>query len=64
MTWCKVSHKRAGIVSNQDRRSFDTKRTLSSVGVCAAPACIAKAIRYVAGQTNETATYQPDEARA
>ena len=62
--WCHANHNRTGLVSNQDRNNFDTKHTLSSVSVCDRPECIAKAIKYVAGQANETATYQPDEVTA
>ena len=61
---CHARHSRTGLVSNQDRRAFDTKRSLSSVSTCAAETCIAKAQKYVAGNTNETATYQPDEVGA
>lgn len=64
MSWCKLAHNRAGLVSNQDRSVFDTKRTLVSVSVCAKDECIAKAVEYVAGQSNATATYQPDEVRS
>ena len=60
--WCSSRHDRRGLVSNQDRHEpFDRDRPHSSVTVCDEAACIAKAQRYVAGNTNETAIYQPDD---
>lgn len=60
--WCKASHQRTGLVSNQDRHApLDWSRAHASVTVCDSAECIRKAQTYVAGYTNETATYQPDE---
>ena len=60
--WCNTNHDRAGLVSNQPRGGYIAGRPLGMVSVCDLPKCIAKGIKYVAGNTNETATYQPDGA--
>lgn len=57
------SHKRKGIVTNQPGE-YDRARPHASVSVCDRDVCIAKAIRYVAAQTNETAHMCYDAARA
>lgn len=62
--WCHSRHHRAGIVSNQDLKHYDQARALSSVSVCDRPECIAKAIKHVAGNSNETAAYYPDGVEA
>lgn len=63
--WCHSGHNRTGLVSNQSRYDeWDKTRSGISVAVCANEKCIAKAIKYVAGSTNETATYEPDEVTA
>lgn len=62
MSWCKSSHARTGIISNQDLSNWDKSRPLASVATCDRDECLAKGIKYVAGQTNETATYYPDKS--
>lgn len=54
-------HKRTGIVTNQPD-GYDRDRPHAATVVCARPECQEKAIRWVAGQTNETAVYVPDRA--
>lgn len=56
----QCTHKRKGIVSNQDLAGFDRSRPLASRAVCDRPECIAAAISWSAGQTNEPARYYPD----
>ena len=51
---------RAGIVSNQDLAVFDRSRPLASRAVCAREECIAAAIKWSAGETNEPARFYPD----
>lgn len=53
-------HKRAGIVTNQPG-TYDRDRPHASTVVCDLEECRAKAIRYVAGVTNETAVYVADK---
>lgn len=59
----QCTHKRKGIVSNQDLTVFDKTRPLASRAVCDRPDCIAAAIQWSAGQTNEPARYYPDVDR-
>lgn len=61
--WCKASHDRTGLVSNQDLGAYDKSRPLVSVATCDRPECLAKAKKYVAGNSNETAVYYDDAAR-
>lgn len=51
---------RAGIVSNQNLDEYDRSRPLASRTVCARPECIAAAISWAAGETNETSRFYPD----
>lgn len=60
--WCKANHNRTGIVTNQPD-GYDSTRSHCSVTICDRPECLAKAIKYVAGNTNETAVYSSDESR-
>lgn len=53
-------HARAGIVTNQPG-AYDRDRPHASTIVCEREECQAKAIRWVAGTTNETAVYVPDK---
>lgn len=56
-------HARRGLVSNQDRNRSDWGHSapFASVTCCGRDECVQTAIRYVAGVTNSTAQYQPDE---
>lgn len=60
--WCNSRHSRSGTVSNQDRDDFVQTRPLRMVSTCSRKDCIAKAVSYVAGKTNESASYQEDES--
>jgi hypothetical protein len=55
-------HTRTGIVTNQPG-AYDKSRPHASTVVCDRPECQARAIRWVAGMTNETAVYVPDETK-
>jgi hypothetical protein len=62
--WCGNSHSRIGLVTNQNpSEPYNAKRAHASVATCNRDECIAKGIKYVAGTTNETATYYDDEER-
>lgn len=55
-------HARKGIVTNQPG-DYDPARPHASIQVCDRPECIRRAVSWVAGQTNETATYISDAVR-
>ena len=59
----QCTHVRMGRVTNQPDK-YDHARPHASVSVCARPACIERAIAYVASQTNETAVHVPDQRLA
>lgn len=61
----QCTHVRRGIVSNQDlSQGFDRTRPLASRAVCLREECIAAAIKWSAGETNETAKFYPDKEDA
>lgn len=62
MTGPKCRHKRRGIVTNQPS-GYDLNRAHASTTVCGRDECVADAIRWVAGTTNETAVYVSDASR-
>lgn len=62
--WCKTGHERAGLVTNQDPdQPYDEDEPHTMVSVCDRPECIAKATKYVAGNTNRQATFYSDAER-
>lgn len=60
---CKSGHARTGLVCNQDPDKPDDDEPYAARSVCSRQACIDKAIKWVAGTTNRTATYYDDAAR-
>lgn len=61
--WCGGGHRRAGLVTNQDPDEPSQDGPHASVSVCNREACLAKAVKYVAGSTNRTAAYYDDAER-
>lgn len=55
--WC--GHVRTGRVTNQPD-GYDPTRPHASMAVCDREKCIAYAIKEIAGETNETASYVAD----
>lgn len=55
-------HKREGIVTNQPEE-YDARRAHASRQCCSRPSCVDAAISWVAGRTNETAYWIPDDTR-
>lgn len=58
----QCTHARRGIVTNQPG-TYDRTRPHASTTVCDRPECIAAAISWVAGKTNETAIHIRDADR-
>lgn len=59
--WCNSKHDRDGLVGNQDpREPYSANEPYVSVAVCNREACIAKAVRHVAGASNRTAAFVAD----
>lgn len=54
----KCQHSPRGIVTNQPSE-YDPTRPHASISTCERPTCIAASVKWVAGKTNETATFRP-----
>lgn len=54
MAQCR--HVPKGIVTNQPDQPLDLTRSHASISVCDRPECIRNAQRWVASETNETAS--------